>query len=221
MSFKNVYSFGPVFRAEKHDTRKHLSEFWMLEVELAYLKNLFELIDFIKEFLTFFFNEIYQGEIPDQFKKFLTFEIIKYEEAIEKLKEKGHAISYGDSLKHEDELELAEKSSVFVTHFPNKLKPFYMKSENNLTMSFDLLWPEMGEICGGGLRENNYDILKSKIAFLNQSDKLEWYLDLRKYGIPEHGGFGIGFERLIQRLLCVENIRDVVLYPRFKGSLIA
>ncbi|VDP01267.1 unnamed protein product [Soboliphyme baturini] len=184
---KNVYTFNPALRADKSRTREHLSEFTMLEVEMAFVENLQILLS------------------HDELRKLLK-------------SQKFHAISYDDALKvagvftskrlgkNEEKAICSHfgNAPVFVTHFPSDQKPFYMKTseDGRKCLCFDLLLPEVGEVCGGSLRECNGDILRER------------YLDLRKYGHPQLGGFGLGFERLLQFLLGIRNIRDCTYFPR-------
>lgn len=239
-SLSRVYSLSPVFRAENQHTTKHLSEFWMLECEIAFLENLDMLIRFIESMLTtsvkalvdLSSNELAldQERIKDIIDK--PFARISYSDAIrELLKVSGqfsYHISWGKDLQTEHERYLAEKvfsGPVFVTDYPQHLKPFYMKlNEDGKTVKCcDLLVPGIGEIVGGSLREDDYTILKTSIEqkfnLKDDPNPLQWYLDLRKFGSVPHGGFGLGFDRFLQFISGTPNIRDVVMIPRYAGSI--
>ena len=164
------------------------------------------------------------------------FKLMKYTEAIDILKEKHHGIKWGDDLSTEQEKYLTEiYGPTIVYHYPKKIKSFYMKEnitqdtdmsdinnneDTKTVLAFDILVPTIGEIIGGSLREDNYDVLKHNMESKN-IDNLEWYLDLRKYGSVPHGGFGLGFERLIMLITGVSNIRDTISYPRYPNYCFA
>ena len=238
-SLSRVYSFSPVFRAENQDTTKHLSEFWMLECEIAFLEKLDVLLGFIESFLKTSveallpsFNDL--GLDIDRANDIIAkpFGKISYSEAIEELSKVSgiftYPVSWGNDLQTEHERYLAEKvfsSPVFVTDYPRQLKPFYMKlNEDGKTVKCcDLLVPGIGEIIGGSLREDDYANLQANIEgkfnLKNRPNPLQWYLDLRKFGSVPHGGFGLGFDRFLQFISSTSNIRDIVMIPRYAGSI--
>lgn len=223
----NVYTLGPTFRAENSKSRLHLSEFYMLEAELAFCNTLEELQNAIEEFVKYVFistiksneadlNIIEKGNIKTLNwieKPFIT---ITYDEAKEILSKKKLIISNENGINKEQELALVEyfKVPVFIVGWPRELKSFYMKEnqdDSTKVDALDLLMPVTGEVVGGSLREDNYEKLKSKLP----SDRLQWYLDLRKFGNIPTGGFGLGIERLLQVLCGVNNIKDTLPFPRW------
>lgn len=243
-AFKNTYTFGPTFRAEESNTKKHAAEFWMVEPEIAFadLNVLLEVIeDMMKYIIGYvlenakdemeFFNTFVHKGLLDRLNNILEngFARVTYTEAIEKLIASKHTfeekVVWGMDLGTEHERYLAEqifKRPVFVTDYPKDIKAFYMKlNENAKTVrAVDLLAPGIGEIVGGSQREEDYDklvkIMKEKGLNI---DNYEWYLDLRKYGSVPHSGFGLGFERMLMYVTGVENIRDVLPFPRTNKSL--
>ena len=238
-SLPRVYSFGPVFRAENQDSTKHLSEFWMLECEISFLDSLETLLDSIEYILKSSVSEVFENckdETLDRKKceQFInkSFARISYTNAVKELSNfQGkftHSLIWGKDMQTEHERFLAEeviKGPVFVTDYPESLKPFYMKlNDDGKTVScIDFLVPGVGEIVGGSLRENSYDKLKSniqqKLGFVEGKNPLQWYLDLRKFGSVPHGGYGLGFDRLLQFLSGTNNIRDIVMIPRYAGTI--
>lgn len=239
-SFPRVYSFSPVFRAENQDTTKHLSEFWMLECEISFIDDLDSLLNFIERLLKSCLSSLTESSRCNDYNidvcnaKTITdgsFARITYTEAVKELSgisnKFGNSLEWGKDLKTEHERFLAEeifKKPVFVTDYPVDIKPFYMKTNDDGKTSrcCDLLVPGIGEIVGGSLREDNYDVLKTNIEKrLGQSDpnSLQWYLDLRKFGSVPHGGFGLGFDRFLQYISSTPNIRDTVMIPRYSGSI--
>lgn len=243
-AFKNTYTFGPTFRAEESNTKKHAAEFWMVEPEIAFadLNVLLEVIeDMMKYIIGYvlenakdemeFFNTFIHKGLLDRLNNILEngFARVTYTEAIEKLIASKHTfeekVVWGMDLGTEHERYLAEqifKRPVFVTDYPKDIKAFYMKlNEDAKTVrAVDLLAPGIGEIVGGSQREEDYDklvkIMKEKGLNI---DNYEWYLDLRKYGSVPHSGFGLGFERMLMYVTGVENIRDVLPFPRTNKSL--
>ncbi len=243
-AFKKVYSFGPIFRAEKSHTRRHLAEFWMLEPEIAFAK-IDEVIYLIEKTVKYlisyilkeasseikFFDKYYEKGLLEKLQSIVAsdFTIVSYTEAMKLLKAADESFAYkpewGIALQIEHERYLTDrifKKPVFVVHYPKEAKAFYMKlSDDGKTVAAtDLLFPGIGEIVGASEREDSLDVLSSRI--LESGLKLEdysWYLDLRRYGSVPHGGFGIGFERLIMYLTGVENIRDTIPFPRTPGKL--
>ena len=238
-AFPRVYSFSPVFRAENQDTTKHLSEFWMLECEISFLDDLFILSNFIEDLLKSSAKELFNTCKDDALDREKTdrffnrpFSRISYTDAVKELSKLNskfiHSLNWGKDLQTEHERFLAEeiiKGPVFVTDYPANLKPFYMKlnDDGKTVKCLDLLIPGIGEIVGGSLREDDYDILKSnirqKLGTIEENNPLQWYLDLRKFGSVPHGGFGLGFDRFLQFLSGTNNIRDTVMIPRYAGAI--
>ena len=239
MAFKNIYTFGPTFRAENSNTTRHAAEFWMIEPEIAFadlsddmvlaenmikfiinycLENAPLEIDFFNNFIDKNLKERLQHVVNSKFGR------VTYTEAIKLLEEHNdrfeYKVSWGVDLQTEHERYLTEeifKRPVFVTDYPKEIKAFYMKlNEDNKTVAaMDCLVPGIGEIIGGSQREDNYDTLleRMKECHLNPED-YKFYTDLRKYGPTRHAGFGLGFERLIMYLTGMGNIRDVIPFPR-------
>ncbi|MCP4179464.1 MAG: asparagine--tRNA ligase [bacterium] len=235
----NVYTFGPTFRAENSNTRRHLSEFWMIEPEMAfadlsddadlaedYIKYLMKsVIDNCMEDLTFFDKRISKGLIENLTNiANSTFVRITYTEAIEILSKADAKFefipSWGADMQSEHERYLTEvhfKAPVIVVDYPKEIKAFYMRmnDDNKTVAAMDVLVPGVGEIIGGSQREERYDVLIERIKELGQDPKdFWWYLDLRKFGSVPHAGFGLGFGRMVQFCTGMQNIRDVVPFPR-------
>ena len=243
MAFKNVYTFGPTFRAEKSNTARHAAEFWMIEPEIAFadLNDNMELAeDLLKYVINYvlenapeeikFFNDFVDKGLIDRLENIVSndFGKITYTEAIEVLKKADvkfeYPVEWGIDLQTEHERYLTEqvfKKPVFVTNYPKDIKAFYMKlNEDKKTVAaMDLLVPGIGEIIGGSQREDDYEALKARIKEmgLNEEDYW-WYLELRKYGGTRHAGFGLGFERCVMYLTGMANIRDVIPFPRVSKS---
>jgi asparaginyl-tRNA synthetase len=242
-ALSDIYTFGPTFRAENSHTSRHLAEFWMIEPELAFadlpmIANLAE--EYLKYLVTDvlencqedlnFFNEFIEKGLLDRLKKVrdTPFLRLTYTEAIDILEKSGKSFEYpvkwGADLQSEHERYLAEeycKAPLILTDYPKEIKAFYMReNEDGKTVSaLDVLVPKVGEIIGGSQREERYDRLKQKLEKHNLDlETYQWYLDLRKYGSVPHGGFGLGFERLVQFITGVENIRDAIAFPRAAGS---
>ncbi len=242
-AFKNIYTFGPTFRAENSNTTRHAAEFWMIEPEIAYADldddmNLAEsmlkyIISYVlenaKEEMAFF-NQFIDKGLLDRLKLVLNsdFARITYTEAIDLLSKNNdrfeYKVNWGCDLQTEHERYLTEniyKKPVFVTNYPKDIKAFYMKlnPDGKTVAAMDCLVPGIGEIIGGSQREDDYDKLLSRIEGMgmNRSD-YEFYLDLRKYGSTRHAGFGLGFERCVMYLTGMGNIRDVLPFPRTVGS---
>ncbi|XP_023941771.1 probable asparagine--tRNA ligase, mitochondrial [Bicyclus anynana] len=221
----NVYTLGPTFRAENSRSRLHLSEFYMLEAEIAFCESILKLQDVIEDLLKYLFVETWNTNESDMFlidknnrapkwtnKDFIT---LTYDEARNILDKKG-LISTEEGINKEQELALVDycKVPVFVTQWPKDLKSFYMKEsplDSTKVDALDLLAPITGEIVGGSLREDNYDKLKRKLP----SEQLNWYLELRKFGNIPTGGFGLGLERIMQVLCNISNIKDTLPFPRW------
>ncbi|KKD35680.1 asparagine--tRNA ligase [Limnoraphis robusta] len=244
MAFGNVYTFGPTFRAENSNTSRHLAEFWMIEPEMAFcdLEGDMDLAEsFLKYIFKFvlekcpedmeFFNERIDKSVLETADNIINnqFERLTYTEAI-KLLEKADKtfefpVSWGLDLQSEHERYLAEdlfKKPVIVTDYPKDIKAFYMRlNEDGKTVrAMDVLAPKIGEIIGGSQREERLDVLENRMAEMDvNSEELWWYLDLRKYGTVPHAGFGLGFERVVQFMTGMANIRDVIPFPRTPMSI--
>lgn len=244
MAFKKVYTFGPTFRAENSNTARHAAEFWMIEPEIAFadLNDDMRLAeDMIKYVISYvlkecpremeFFNKFMDKELIERLQNIVSsdFEHITYTKAIEILSEHKDKFEYpvfwGSDLQTEHERFITEqvyKKPVFVTDYPKEIKSFYMRvnDDQKTVAAMDCLVPGIGEIVGGSQREEREDVLRERMreCGLNEAD-YEWYLDLRKYGGVKHAGFGLGFERLIMYMTGMQNIRDVLLFPRTVGTL--
>lgn len=239
MAFRNVYTFGPTFRAERSNTSRHASEFWMIEPEMAF-SDLNDNMDMAEEMVKYliryvlenapeemeFFNQWVDKGLLERLNFLLNsdFGRVTYTEAMEELIRSGKQFDYkpewGIDLQTEHERYLTEviyKRPVFVTDYPKGIKAFYMRvNEDGKTVAaMDLLVPGVGEMIGGSQREERYDMLVARIAEmgLNKEDYW-WYLDLRKFGTNKHCGYGLGFERMVMYMTGVENIRDVIPFPR-------
>ncbi len=238
-ALKNVYTFGPTFRAENSNTSRHLAEFWMIEPEMAFCSlegNMSTAEEFLKYILSYtmetcaedmeFFDKFIQKGLLESLNhvKETSFTHITYTEAVREL-EKASAqfdfpVSWGKDLQSEHEKYLTEivfKGPVIVTDYPKGIKAFYMKmnDDGKTVRAMDVLVPRLGEIIGGSERENNYAKLLSRLHEMHLDEKdYWWYLDLRKYGSVPHSGFGLGFERIIQYVTGMQNIRDVIPFPR-------
>ncbi len=238
-AFRNVYTFGPTFRAENSNTVKHASEFWMIEPEICFadLKDDMDLAeDMIKYIIKYvlencpeemeFFNNFIDKTLFDKLNNVLNsdFARITYTDAIAELEKNNNNFEYpvhwGSDLQTEHERYLCEvlfKKPVFVTDYPAEIKAFYMKlnPDGKTVAAADLLAPGIGEIIGGSQREDNIEILEKKIKELGMDIKdYWWYLDLRRYGSAKHAGFGLGFERMMMYLTGMQNIRDVIPFAR-------
>ena len=235
----NIYTFGPTFRAENSNTRRHLAEFWMIEPEMAfadinddadlaesYIKFLMRsVLDESYEDLKFFDDRISKGLIDNLSKlEASSFKRITYTEAIAILEKSGEKFEYpvqwGIDLQSEHERYLTEnyfKGPVIVMNYPKEIKAFYMRlnDDGKTVAAMDVLVPGVGEIIGGSQREERLELLEGKIRDMGQNPKdYWWYLDLRRFGSVPHAGFGLGFERMVQFCSGMNNIRDVIPYPR-------
>ncbi len=247
LAFRNVYTFGPTFRAEKSNTTRHAAEFWMIEPEMAFTDlngNMSVIEDFIKYIIKFvlernkeemnFFNTFIDKDLLNRLNHVLNskFEVMPYTKAIEyllKAKESGHkfennVIKWGMDLQSEHERYLTEvivKGPMFLIDFPKEIKAFYMKlnKDNKTVAGCDLLVPGVGELVGGSQREEDYEKLKAKMEEVGNDKELYWYLDTRKYGGCVHSGFGLGFDRFLMYITGISNIRDTQPYPRTFGSI--
>ncbi len=239
MAFSDVYTFGPTFRAENSNTSRHLAEFWMVEPEMAFC-DLQGDMDLAEAFLKYVFQYVLKHcpEDMDFFNQRIDdtvlatadniinneFARVTYTEAIELLEKTSKAfeypVSWGVDLQSEHERWLAEeyfKKPVIVTNYPTEIKAFYMRlDEGEKTVAaMDILAPNIGEIIGGSQREERLDVLEARIKAQGLSPEAYWwYLDLRRYGTVPHAGFGLGFERLVQFMTGMTNIRDVIPFPR-------
>ena len=239
MAFRNIYTFGPTFRAENSNTARHASEFWMIEPEIAFadLKDNMELAEaMIKYIINYvmenapeemaFFNSFVDKGLIERLNHIVNSEFghITYTEAVEILKKSGkefqYPVEWGVDLQTEHERFLTEevfKKPLFVTDYPKEIKAFYMRlnDDGKTVAACDLLVPGVGEIIGGSQREERLEVLteRMKELGLNEEDYW-WYLDLRKYGGVKHSGYGLGFERIIMYITGMSNIRDVLPFPR-------
>ena len=243
LAFRNVYTFGPTFRAENSNTARHAAEFWMVEPEIAFadLNDDMELAEAMLKYVMQyvidncpeemeFFNQFIDKGLLDRLNHVINsdFGKVTYTEAVEILKNCGRKFEYpvewGIDLQTEHERYLTEehfKKPVFVTDYPKDIKAFYMRlnDDNKSVAACDCLVPGIGEIIGGSQREERLDVLKARMKELNLNEEdYWWYLELRKYGETKHAGFGLGFERLIMYLTGIGNIRDVLPFPRTTGQ---
>ena len=243
MAFGDVYTFGPTFRAEKSNTTRHAAEFWMIEPEMAFC-DLAGDMDVAEAMIKFIIRTVLE-KCPDEINFFNSFVDkglkerlehvassdfgrVSYTEAIELLKQSGHKFDYpvdwGCDLQTEHERYLTEQvfqKPVFVTDYPQEIKAFYMRlnDDGRTVAAADCLVPGIGEIIGGSQREERLDVLERRIRELGMDPQdYWWYLDLRRYGGCRHAGFGLGFERMVMYLTGVGNIRDVLPHPRTVGN---
>ena len=244
LAFRDVYTFGPTFRAEDSHTKRHAAEFWMIEPEMAFaelpavLDRSEGLLKYVVQYLLEnasedlqFLNDNVDHDLLDLLHKTVDedFARITYTKAIELLEKADvdfkFPVKWGIDFNSEHEQYLAEKvfgKPVFVTDYPRDFKAFYMRdNEDGKTVAaVDLLVPRIGELIGGSQREEREDVLEAKMKeFGLPREEYEWYLGLRKYGGTKHSGFGIGFERLLMYVTGMDNIRDVIPYPRVQGSI--
>ncbi len=247
MAFRDVYTFGPTFRAEKSHTTTHASEFWMVEPEIAFAE-LYDDMNLIESCIKYcisrvleicpdelkFFNSMIDNSLLNRLNDVVNsdFKKLEYTAAIELLKE---AVAHGENFDNKDifwgmdmqtehERYITEKvikGPVFIINYPKEIKSFYMKlnDDNKTVAACDLLVPQIGELVGGSQREDRYELLKAKMEEIGNVKGLEWYLDLRKYGTCPHAGFGIGFDRLLMYVTGMANIRDVQPFPRTSNNI--
>jgi len=239
MSLGNVYTFGPTFRAEDSNTSRHLSEFWMVEPEMAFA-DLSDDMKLAEEFFHFLCKQVIEkGEkelsfLENQYRRISSEELIKlaetafvhvtYSDAIKKLEEAGEKfefpVKWGLDLQSEHERYLTDKvfgRPAIITDYPKEIKAFYMRlnPDGKTVAAMDVLVPKVGEIIGGSQREERIDVLKDRMRQTGiSSENLQWYIDLRRFGSAPHAGFGLGFERLVQYITGMPNIRDVIPCPR-------
>lgn len=235
MAFGKVYCFGPTFRAEKSKTRRHLTEFWMVEPEVAYF-GLNDDMDLAEDFVASIVARVLERRRKEletlerdvsklqRVKK--PFQRITYDEAIEILRRKGTEVRWGDDLGGDEETLLSEQFDrpVMIHRYPRECKAFYMKADpenSKLALCVDMLAPEgHGEIIGGGQREDNLEVLEQRIREHNlPREAFSWYLDLRKYGSVPHAGFGLGIERTVGWICGVHHVRETIPFPRLMERL--
>ena len=242
LAFRDVYTFGPTFRAENSNTTRHAAEFWMIEPEIAFadladnmalaeamvkyiieyvLKHAPEEMAFFDKFVDKGILERMQALVTSEFKQITYTEAIEIlEAAVAKGKKFDNPVSWGIDLSTEHERFLTDEhilGPVFVTNYPKDIKAFYMRmnDDNKTVAAMDMLVPGIGELIGGSQREERLDILEARMDEMGiPKDELDWYLDLRRYGGVKHAGYGLGFERMIMYITGVENIRDVIPFPR-------
>ena len=244
MAMGKIYTFGPSFRAEKSNTLRHVAEFWHVEPEIAFAE-LDDIIEIAQDMIKFiigsvveqcpseldFFERFFEKGLREKLQNILDndFAVLDYTDAIELLKkadvEFQYPVEWGCDLQTEHERYITEKifnKPVFVTNYPKEIKSFYMKQnpDGRTVAATDLLVPGVGEIIGGSQREENLDKLLAAMDERGMNkDEYADYIDLRKFGSVPHGGYGLGFERIIMYMTGVQNIRDVILYPRTAGSI--
>ncbi|RKZ23422.1 asparagine--tRNA ligase [bacterium] len=235
MAFGKVYCLGPCFRAEKSKTRRHLTEFWQIEPEIAYA-DINDAMEVAERLVACVVERVLERrkrelemlerntEVLEKIK--VPFPRISYDEAVKILKEKGMDIEWGEDFgaPHETELANSFSSPFFVHRYPKKIKAFYMKEDPDnpeLSLSFDMLAPEgYGEIIGGGQREERLEKLKESIKRHNLPESaFEWYLDLRRYGTVPHAGFGLGIERTVAWICGIHHVREAIPFPRMLDTL--
>ncbi|NXN02969.1 SYNM protein, partial [Sylvia borin] len=244
-AFTHVFTFGPTFRAENSQSRRHLAEFYMVEAELSFTESLQDIMQVMEDLFKAVTStvlskcprdvELFHKYIASAQKSDITHKLfssscrISYSEAVEILKQAPQTFTFkpewGCDLQTEHEKYLVNHCGdvpVFVVNYPYDLKPFYMRDNEDgpqhTVAAVDLLVPGVGELCGGSLREERLPFLESRLQRLGLTDSYQWYLDLRKFGSVPHGGFGMGFERYLQYILGVDNIKDVIPFPRFSHS---
>ena len=233
-SVPKVYEITPYFRAEKFNTTRHLNESWGVDVEIAFIKSHEDVMNVLEELISYSIMKIIE-EAKEELEILgvnlkpprRPFKRLTYKEAVEIARSKGHDISYGDDLDTKAEALIGEAmaeegyDAYFIIDYPWDAKPFYiMRTEGGLSASFDLDYKGM-ELASGGQREHRYEVLLENIKLkgLNPGD-FKFYLDAFKYGMPPHGGFGLGFDRLLMKILHRKNIREVVLFPRDRFRLV-
>lgn len=239
MAFRNVYTFGPTFRAENSNTARHAAEFWMIEPEIAFAElkdNMVLAENMVKYIINYvlenapeemeFFNKFIDNTLLERLDNIVNsdFGVVTYTEAIEMLQKSGanfeYPVKWGMDLQTEHERYITEKifkKPVFVINYPKEIKAFYMRlnDDNKTVAAMDLLVPGVGEIIGGSQREERLEVLERKMDEMGlKKEDYWWYLDTRRYGGVKHSGFGLGFERIIMYITGMSNIRDVIPFPR-------
>ena len=243
MSLSKVYTFGPTFRAENSNTTRHLAEFWMIEPEIAFA-DLMDNAELAQKMLKHVFKAVLDKNPDDMafFAQFINenvvtrltqlvnqdFEMMTYTEAIDKLlkssKSFENQVSWGIDLASEHERWICEElvgRPTIVTNYPKDIKAFYMRQNDDgkTVAAMDILAPGVGEITGGAQREERYDVLVKRMKEMNVSEEtLYWYLDLRRFGTAKHAGFGVGLERLVSYITGIQNVRDIIPFPRTSKS---
>lgn len=243
LALSKVYTFGPTFRAENSNTTRHLAEFWMIEPEVAF-HDLNDSADLAEDFLKYVFNAVLEENADDMqfFDKFVqkgvierlesfqtdAFARVDYTNAVEILIQSGkkfeYKVEWGVELQTEHERYLAEehyKKPTVIMNYPKTIKPFYMhcNDDGKTVACMDVLVPGIGELIGGSQREARYDVLVERMQEHGLDlEEYQWYLDLRRYGTVPHAGFGLGFERLVSYVTGINNIRDVIAFPRTPGN---
>ncbi|XP_061828153.1 asparaginyl-tRNA synthetase isoform X1 [Nerophis lumbriciformis] len=244
-SFSKVYTFGPTFRAENSQSRRHLAEFYMVEAEVAFTQSIQDLVKVMEDMFRWTTEHVLSccAHDVEVFHKHVTpghrdaveamlkerFLVMTYSEAIDILQRSSqtfiHPTEWGCDLQTEQEKYLVKhcgQRPLFVTDYPYRLKPFYARDNldrpEHTAAAVDLLVPGVGELCGGSLREERLHLLTARLQEVGLEDTYSWYLDLRRFGSAPHGGFGMGFERYLQCILGVDNIKDVIPFPRFSHS---
>ena len=232
MAMGKVYCFGPTFRAEKSKTRRHLTEFWMVEPEVAFI-DIYEDMDLAEEFVEYIVQQVLEHNRDDL--EFLGRDIsklekikrpfprISYDEAIEILHKKGNDTPWGEDFGGDEETLISEEfdKPVMIHHYPMKVKAFYMKQEGDKAACVDMIAPEgYGEIIGGGQREEDLNKILEKIKEQGLNPEVfDWYLDLRKYGSVKHAGFGLGIERTVSWICGVPHVRETIPFPRLMDRI--
>ena len=239
LALGEIYTFGPTFRAENSNTPRHLSEFWMIEPEMAFYE-IKDNMDLAEEFIKYlvkyalencmddlqFLNDMFDKELIERLKSVVNTEFVRlpYTQGVEILMNSGqkfeYPVSWGTDLQSEHERYLVEKhflKPVILTDYPKDIKAFYMKQNDDgkTVRAMDILFPKIGEIIGGSQREESLEKLENRIDQLNMDrETLWWYIETRKFGSAPHSGFGLGFERLLLFVTGMSNIRDVIPFPR-------
>lgn len=239
LALGEIYTFGPTFRAENSNTPRHLSEFWMIEPEMAFYE-IKENMDLAEEFIKYlvkyalencaddlkFLNDMFDKELTERLKSVVNTEFVRlsYTEGVDILMKSGqkfeYPVSWGIDLQSEHERYLVEKhfkKPVILTDYPKEIKAFYMKQNDDgkTVRAMDVLFPKIGEIIGGSQREESLEKLEKRIQELNMgTESLWWYIETRRFGTAPHAGFGLGFERLLLFVTGMTNIRDVIPFPR-------
>ncbi|QEA58519.1 asparagine--tRNA ligase [Leuconostoc koreense] len=236
MAFGKVFTFGPTFRAEKSKTRRHLTEFWMIEPEMAFMDQE-ESLELQERYIAFLISKVLENNDQeldilkrdkDLLRSYtqLPYPRVSYDDAVKLLQDNNFDVEWGVDFGSPEETFLANHFAkpVFIVNFPKAIKPFYMKrhqTRDDIVVSADLLAPEgYGEIIGGSERDTDYDYLKNEIEKLGLNmDEYAWYLDLRKYGSVPHSGFGLGLERMVTFVTGEEHIREAIPFPRMTNRL--
>ena len=236
MAFGKVFTFGPTFRAEKSKTRRHLTEFWMIEPEMAFMDQE-ESLKLQERYIAFLISKVLENNDQeldilkrdkDLLRSYtqLPYPRVSYDNAVKLLQDNDFDVEWGVDFGSPEETFLANHFAkpVFIVNFPKAIKPFYMKrhkTRDDIVVSADLLAPEgYGEIIGGSERDTDYDYLKNEIEKLGLNmDEYAWYLDLRKYGSVPHSGFGLGLERMVTFVTGEEHIREAIPFPRMTNRL--